>query len=109
MSRVHEEDVTETGLSVIQFRFQFGVEKLGKVPNVLVQLFLGGTGIARMRCHFNPMSLRNLRTWVGPRRRPVSFSIRSHASAIVQAGCSSNDARMMSRNAANSLTGLWTF
>ena len=36
---------------------------------------------------------------------PVSFSIRSHASAIVQTGVSWNEARMMSRNAANSLTG----
>src|SRR5208283_6041014 len=61
-----------------------------------------------MRCHFNPRSLRNLRTWVGLRRMPVSFSIRSHASAIVQTGASSNDARIMSRKAANSLTAFRT-
>jgi hypothetical protein len=36
---------------------------------------------------------------------PVSFSIRSQASAIVQAGAFSNDALMMSRKAANALSG----
>src|SRR5271157_6204078 len=77
-------------------------------PTCSAKFFFGGTGIARMRCHFNPRPFRNLRTWVGLRRMPVSFSIRSHASAIVQTGASSNDARMMSRKAANSLTGFGT-
>ena len=41
VSRVHEEDVTLTGLSGVQFRFQLGVEKLSLVFNVLGQVFFG--------------------------------------------------------------------
>ena len=33
---------------------EFAVMKLGLVGDVLCQVFLGGTGTARMRCHFKP-------------------------------------------------------
>jgi hypothetical protein len=59
--------------------------------------FLGGTGIARMRCHFSPSSLRSSRTCVSPRRNLVNGSIRTHASEIVLTGCRSNDSRITSR------------
>src|SRR5271157_3317689 len=44
VSGVHEEHVTLTGLSGVQFRFQLGVEKLGLVLNVLGQGFFGRHG-----------------------------------------------------------------
>ena len=58
--------------SGIQSRFQVGFEKLGLSCDVLGQVFLGGTGTMRTRWNFRPMFLRNLRTWLGPRRSPVS-------------------------------------
>jgi hypothetical protein len=68
--------------------------------DMLRQVFLGGAGIARTRCHFSPKSFRNLRTCVGPRLSSVNCSIRAHASAIVLTGRSSNDLRIASRHAA---------
>ena len=44
VSGVHEEHVTLTGYSGVQFRFQLGVEKLGLVLNVLGQVFLAARG-----------------------------------------------------------------
>ena len=72
MGRVDEEHVTFASLGGGQDRLQFGLEKSGLVCNVLGQVFFGGTGIARTRLNFRPRSLRNLRTWLGPRRNPVS-------------------------------------
>ena len=72
MGRVDEEHMTFSGLGGVQARLQLGVEKSGLVCDVLGQVFLGGTGIGRTRWNFRPMSLRNLRTWLGPRRSPVS-------------------------------------
>ena len=72
MGRVDEEHVTLSRLGGVQARLQLGLEKLGLGLDVLGQVFLGGTGIARTRWNFRPRSLRNLRTWLGPRRNPVS-------------------------------------
>ena len=72
MGGVDKEHMTTPHLGSVQLWLQFFVEKLGLSCDVFGQVFLGGTGIARTRCHFMPKSLRNLRTWLGPRRRPVS-------------------------------------
>ena len=88
----------------VQPRVQFVVEKLLLVACVLLHAFLGGTGTARERFQPNPMSLRNLRTFVGLRSSPVSSTIRSATSATVRAARSSSDLRIISRNAFISLT-----
>ncbi len=60
------------GLRRLQARLQFAAAKPSLNLDVLSQFFLGGTGIARMRCHFMPRPLRKWRTWLGPRRSPVN-------------------------------------
>src|SRR5262245_3496030 len=97
MGRVHEEHMTLSRHSGIEAWLQVGFEKLGLNFDVLGHVFLGGTGITRTRWNFRPRSLRNLRTWLGPRRRPVSWKMRSHASATVWTGCFSKDSRINSR------------
>ena len=72
MGRIDEEHMTLPPLGRIQDRLQLGVEKIRLDGECSAKLFLGGTGMAR-RCHFRPKSLRNFRTWVGPRRSPVSW------------------------------------
>ena len=72
MGRIDEEHMAVSGFSGIQLRLQFGVVKSRLGLDVLGQVFLGGTGIGRTRRNFRPMSLTNLRTWLGPRRSPVS-------------------------------------
>jgi hypothetical protein len=62
MGRVDEKHMTLPRESGVQLRLQFRVEKLRLGFDVLGQVFLGGTGIARTHCHFMPRSLRNLRT-----------------------------------------------
>src|SRR5206468_2820744 len=68
MGRVDKEHMTVAGLSSIQSGLQLVVVESGLGFDVLGQVFLGGTGIGRTRRNFSPMSLRNLRTWLGPRR-----------------------------------------
>src|SRR6516165_1515170 len=97
MGRVDEEHVTVPRHSGIEEWLQVGFEKLGLDFDALGQVFLGGTGITQTRWNFRPRSLRNLRTWLGPRRSPVSRKMRSHASATVRAGCFSKDSRIRSR------------
>ena len=70
----------------IQSGPQLVVQELPLLPDMLGQVFLGGIGMARMRRHWNPNPFRNVRIWVGSRRRPVNCSIRSHASAAVRTG-----------------------
>ena len=72
MGRVDEEHMTASRRGGIQAGLQVGFEKLGLGFDVLGQVFLGGTGITRTRWNFRPRSLRNFRTWLGPRRSPVS-------------------------------------
>src|SRR6185437_15694158 len=91
MGRIDEEHVAVAGEGGLQAGRQFGLEELGLVPGMLGPVFLGGTGIGRTRWDFRPMPSRNVRTWPGPRRNPVSREIRSHASAMVRAGRSSKD------------------
>ena len=86
MGRVHEEHMARPRLGGVQARLQLGVEKSRLGLDVLGQLFLGGTGITRTRWNFSPMSLRNFRTWLGPRRSPVSSKMRSQAWAMVWTG-----------------------
>jgi hypothetical protein len=62
MGRVDEKHMTLSREGGVELRFQLLVEKLGLDFNVLGQVFLGGTGMARTHCHFMPRSLRNLRT-----------------------------------------------
>jgi len=61
--------------------------------------------MARVRRHRNPCPARKRRTWVGPRRRPVSVSIRSAASATVRTGHTVSEVLMASMCPAKSLTG----
>jgi hypothetical protein len=72
MGCVDEEHMTVPRLGGVEFGRQFFVEKLGLSFDVFGQVFWGGTGMARTHCHFRPKSLRNLRTWLRPRRRPVN-------------------------------------
>ena len=72
MSRVDEVHMAVSALSGVQSGLQFVVVKSGLGFDVLGQIFLGGTGTGRTRRNFRPMSLRNFRTWLGPRRNPVS-------------------------------------
>jgi hypothetical protein len=62
MGGVAEEHMTLSRHSRVQKRLQFGFEKLGLGCDMLGEVFFGGTGMARARCHFSPISLRNLRT-----------------------------------------------
>src|SRR5271169_1860174 len=105
MGRVHEQHVAVSGDRRIEPRLQFGVQELPLFANMLGQVFLGGTGIARTRCQRNPRPARNRRTWVGPRRRPVNVAIRSQASATVRTGASVSDVVIAAVWAAKSLTG----
>ena len=72
MGRIDEEHMALPRSGGVQGGLQLGVEEIGLDGDVLGQVFLGGTGMARARCHFRPRSLRNFRTCVGPRRSPVS-------------------------------------
>lgn len=83
-------------LSGFETRLQLGVKKSRLGRDVLGQVF-GGTGMARTRWNFRPMSVRNFRTWLGLRLSPVNSKMRSQASTMVWTGCFSKDARMMSR------------
>ena len=71
--RIDEEDVSPPCDGGVEAGLQFDVVKQGLLGNVLRQVFLGGTGSARTRCHLSPMSFRNLRVCESPRRRPVSW------------------------------------
>src|SRR5665213_2445972 len=84
---------------------QLAVQELPLLPDVIEQVFFGGIGNARMRRHPNPNPFRNVRTWVGCRRRPVNCSIRSHASAAVRTGSAVSEALIASVKDARSLTG----
>ncbi len=72
MGRIDEEHVAGAGDRGLQAGLQLGLEEIGLVPGVLGQVFWGGTGTGRTRWNFRPISLRNFRTWLGPRRNPVS-------------------------------------
>ena len=72
MGRIDEEHMAVAGDRGVQAGLQLGLEEIGLGPGVLGQVFLGGTGIGRTRWNFRPMPLRNFRTWLGPRRNPVS-------------------------------------
>ena len=72
MGRIDEEHMAVSGYSGIQSRLQLAVVKNRLGFDVLGQVFLGGTGIGRTLRNFRPMSLRNFRTWLGPRRSPVN-------------------------------------
>ena len=62
MHRVAEEHMALSRQSGIQQRLQFLVEKPGLIGDMFLQVFLGGTGIARTRCQRNPRSFKNRRT-----------------------------------------------
>ncbi len=54
MRRVDEEHVSLSSLRGVERWLQLAIEKCGLVGNVLGKVFLGGTGMARTRCHFSP-------------------------------------------------------
>ncbi len=97
MGRIDEGHVTLAGDGGVQTRPQIVIEESRLSLGVLGQVLLGGTGIMWTLWNFRPMSLRNSRTWLGPRRNPVSRKMRSQASATVRTGCSSKDLRIRSR------------
>ena len=96
MGRIDEEHVALATDRGLQAGLQLALEELSLGPRVLGQVFWGGTGTGRTRWNFRPMPVRNFRTGLGPRRNPVSWKIRSHASAMVRAGCVSKDSRINS-------------
>lgn len=73
VGRIDEEDVSPPSGGGVEAGLQFDVVKQGLLGDMLGQVFLGGTGSARTRCHLSPMSFRNLRVCDSPRRRPVSW------------------------------------
>ncbi len=62
MGRIDEEHMAFSRLSRVQTGLQFRVKEIGLDRDMLGQVFLGGTGMARTNRHFSPRSLRNLRT-----------------------------------------------
>jgi len=104
MDRIDEEHMAPAGDRGLRTGLQFGLEEIGLGSGVLGQVLLGGPGTGQTRWNFRPMSLRNLRTWLVPRRNPVRWRIRSRASAMVRAGRSSMHFRLTSGQAAISLT-----
>src|SRR5262249_48006995 len=97
VSCIDEEHMTDAGLGLVQPRLQLDIVKRGLIGGVLRQVFLGGTGMARTRCHPIAISFRNFPTWVGWARIPVNSKIRWQASAVVRTGCCSKAARIASR------------
>src|SRR5260370_34046070 len=80
MGRVDEEYMPSSRHGGVEAGLQVGFEKLGLGFDVFGQVFLGGTGTMRTRWNFSPRPLRNLRVWLGPRRRPVNSKTRSTGS-----------------------------
>src|SRR5579872_2731156 len=105
MSGIREEDVLRSRLGRFQSWHQLVLQKLRLLSDMLLETFFGGSGTARMHCQLIPKFFMNFLTWVGRRRRPVNFSIRSAASATLRTGSFSNDSRIKSRYATSSLVG----
>lgn len=59
MGRVDEEHVSLPRLRGVQRGLQFFVEKSSLIGGMLDEVFLGGTGMARTRCHLSPMPFKN--------------------------------------------------
>ena len=91
MSGSDEEHLPLPGLGRVDSKPQFVVEKRRLIGGVFRKTFLGGTGRARTRCHFSPKPFKNRDTRVGRRSTPVRAAMRWQASAMVRAGCCSND------------------
>src|SRR4029077_5449114 len=105
VSGIDEEDVSGSRDRGVEGGLKFGLEKLPLGGDVLGQRLFGGTGTARVRCHWKPRSFRNTRVCVRPRLSPVSCPMRSAASATVRTGVSLSEALISSAWLASSLTG----
>ena len=58
MTGLHKEHVAPALLGGVEGRLQFAVDEGGLVGDVLIQLFLGGAGIARIRRYSRPSRWR---------------------------------------------------
>ena len=59
MGGIDEEHVPVSRLGSIQCGPQLAVEKSGLIGGVFREVFFGGTGRARTRCHFSPRPFKN--------------------------------------------------